>query len=258
MGRYIEFLNGLLLYSLINILNHKNWENSMQKIWKGSITSLLFVILGVAALIILIHYSEVNKYVSLQYLQLQADFLKLNAQQNYVVAAALYVLIFTLFITIMPFVIPFTLMGGFLFGTIPGFLLSLLSATTGSVISFLVIRTLIGPIIRKRFQNKLNEFDHKMKQHGASYLLTINLLSAIPYIVVDVLAALTNISLFTFIWTFIAGNIPVLLILSHTGQQLASIKSFGDILTPSILLGFGILAVLALLPIILKRFNFKL
>jgi len=94
-----------------------------------------------------------------------------------------------------------------------------------------------------------------MSQYGASYLLTLNLLSGIPYILIDILAALTSILPTTFVWTFVVGNIPVIFMLSYTGQHLATIHSFADILTPQTVVGFTVLAGLALLPSILKRFN---
>lgn len=229
----------------------------MPKLSNGSLSLLLCTILGIGSLIAVGYYTGINKYASLAFLQEQGLSLRIAVHQHYYMSMILYFFIFVTLITILPLVIPLTLMAGFLFGTVPGFFLSLNAATLGSVISYLVIRRYIGPSIHKRYESKLKDFEKKMHQHGASYLLTLNLMSAIPYILLDTLAALSNISLFTFIWTFALGNIPAIAILSYTGQELISIKSFNNIFTPTMLIGFGILAFIALLPLILKRFNCK-
>lgn len=230
----------------------------MKNLLKGSIKSLLAVALGIVALILLIHYSGLGRYVTLEYLQHKGDYFKAAAQQNYLLAVVGYLAIYIVLIAVVPVVIPLTLMGGFLFGLFPGFLLSLLAATIGSVIAMITIRHLIGPLLRKRYQKQLEKFSEKMQKNGATYLLTLQLLSVIPYFITDTLAALTNVSVRTFTWTFALGNTPLIFILSYTGQRLATIHSFGEILTPQILGGLAILALLASLPTILKRFNVNL
>jgi len=230
----------------------------MRKVWKGSAASALCIIIAIVALIVLAHFLGLNKYVTLPYLQGQGVSLKQYADNHYPFSMLLYLLIYIPLITVLPIVVPLTLMGGFIFGLIPGFILSLIAATIGSVLSMVTIRYFLAPMIQARYQKKLQAFNTKISQYGSTYLLTLQLLSVIPYIITDILTALTNVSVATFAWTFVVGNIPLIFILSYTGQHLAIIRSFGEILTPQILIGFAILALLALLPTILKRFNISL
>ncbi|MDR3549949.1 MAG: VTT domain-containing protein [Candidatus Babeliales bacterium] len=230
----------------------------MKILRKGSIMSLVIIILSVAALIALIHYAGLGKYFTLEYLQAQGDYYRSIVQRHYFLAVAAYLAIFIVLIALVPVVIPLALMGGFLFGLIPGFLLSLCAATIGSVLAMITIRYFLAPMLRTRYKTQLDAFDKKITQYGPTYLLTLQLLSVIPYFVTDILAALTSISVRDFTWAFAIGNIPLIFILTYAGQHLATIHSFGEILTTPMLLGLAALALLASLPAILRRFNINI
>jgi len=230
----------------------------LRKIWKGSITLFVIVVLGLIAVFALIKFSGIGHYMTLEYLQAKSEMLHVYVSQHYFKTMILFFISYIALITVLPFVVPLTLLGGFLFGIFPGILITLVAATVGSVLTFLTVRYLAASFIKGRYQAELESFDQKMKEGGPSYLLTLQLLSVIPYIVTDILAALTDIPLKTFMWTFFVGNIPLHLILVFTGTNLATVHSMHDILSPKIMIAFALLALLALAPIILKRFNVKI
>lgn len=226
----------------------------IRTVWKGSVAVFIIFSLGFIALIGLIKFSGINDYMTLEYLQAKSAILKSFVAQHYLTTMIGFFLAYILLITVLPFVFPLSLLGGFLFGIFPGILLTLIAATIGSTLTFLGVRYLAASLLKGRFKAELENFDQKMKTGGPSYLLTLQLLSVIPYIITDILAALTDISLQTFMWTFFVGNIPLHFILVFTGRNLATIHSLHDILSPQILIAFALLALLALAPMILKRF----
>ena len=75
----------------------------------------------------------------------------------------------------------------------------------------------------------------------------------LPFFVANALASLAPISLSKFMWTTSLGIIPGSLVYSFAGQQLDSIESMRDILSRDVLLAFGLLALLAIVPIVIKR-----
>ena len=94
------------------------------------------------------------------------------------------------------------------------------------------------------------QFNKAMKLYGKNYLLVIRFVAVIPFFLVNILVGLTNLSLWTFIWTTAIGILPGSLVYTFAGQQLNEIESLRDIFSFNILLAFFFLALLALLPII--------
>ena len=145
------------------------------------------------------------------------------------------------------------MVGGFLFGFLPCIVYASISATLGTTISFLVIRYVLGNVIRGKYAQKLDRFNEKIASHGtASYLLTMQLMGIIPYFVINVLAALTNVPTITFVWTTFVGSLPILGVYAFAGGQLYSVESVKDIFSPSIIALLVVLVLVALLPLLLR------
>ena len=81
----------------------------------------------------------------------------------------------------------------------------------------------------------------------------MQLLTVIPFFVINTLAGLADVPLFTFIWTTVLGSLPLLFIYSLAGRQLGEIEAVRDILKPHMVALLIILALLALLPMVIKR-----
>ena len=80
-------------------------------------------------------------------------------------------------------------------------------------------------------------------------------MALVPFFVINSLAAMTNVTLFTFIWTTSAGIIPISLLFTYMGSKLGTFNSVGEVLTLPIFLAFAALALIALLPIAIPMFK---
>jgi len=80
----------------------------------------------------------------------------------------------------------------------------------------------------------------------------IQLMGIIPYFVINVLAALTNVSITTFMWTTFVGSLPILGIYAFAGGQLYSVESVKDIFSPSIIALLVVLILDSLMPLLLR------
>jgi len=216
----------------------------------------LFIILAIVGLIVLLRLLGLTKYFSLAYLQESSHYFKEFLEEHYWSSATGYIGSYALLIAVgFPSVAPLTLLGGFLFGALPGALYAVLGGTIGSIITFVLIRYLFGPILQKKYKERLEIFNKQVHEHGSSYLLMLHFLSVVPYVVINSLAALTNISFWTFFWTTIFGSIPLSLIYSFAGLQLSTVKSVRDIFSPTLIILLFLLILLALLPIVIKRYR---
>ena len=207
-----------------------------------------FVILGI---IIATRFSSITEWMSLTQLKAHRGYLQQVVSEHYLLSVICYI---SLYITAVAFSIPvgvlLTLAGGFLFGVIAGVFYTNIGATLGATIAFLLVRYLIGETIQKKYGVQLAQFNRAMKLYGKNYLLVIRLIAVIPFFLVNILVGLTNLSLWTFIWTTAIGILPGSLVYTFAGQQLNEIESLRDIFSFNILLAFFFLALLALLPVI--------
>ena len=222
----------------------------------GSKLKKLLLLLAILGFIALMYYLRIGDYISLDYLKARSHSIKAGLETDYIGYVVYYVLTYTFLIAVtLPVSGPLTLLGGYLFGLLPGFMYALWAACLGSTISFLTIRYFLGSLLRDRYKVKLERFNEKINAYGYSYLLTLQLLSVLPYVLINILAALTNVPLIAFIWTTILGSIPLLFIYALAGRQLGHISSVSDILSAEMLLMLVLLAMLALLPMVFKRFR---
>src|SRR5579872_6505736 len=220
----------------------------------GGIKKALAVSFVIAVIIGVVWYLGLYEYFSLSALQSNRAYLEEMVKANYIKAVFIFIAVYAAVISFgMPGVPPLTLVGGFLFGFLPCIIYASISTTIGTTVSFLVIRYVLGNLIRGKYAQKLDRFNEKIASHGtASYLLTMQLMGVIPYFIINVLAALTNVPTVTFIWTTCVGSLPILCVYALAGRQLYMVESVRDIFSPSIIVLLAVLVVVSLMPLLLK------
>lgn len=213
------------------------------------------VIVVAAVLVILgLYYGGLKDWISLQGLKENSHYFKDMVTRNYWFSAMVYVGVYTLAMTAsLPIVAPFTLLGGFLFDTGMGALLSAVSAVLGSLIYVIVFRYFLYDSMHEQFKDQLAQFKENISIHGKSYVLILHLLAVIPFFMINTLGALADFSLWDVCWTTLVGSGPIFLIFAYQGKELAHIQSVGDIFSIHFIMALGLLVLLACLPIIIKR-----
>lgn len=217
-------------------------------------------IITIAILIILaiiIRFSGVLDLFSIETLKSHRQELLLFVVNHYWLAVLLYILLFTLVVaTTLPLAGFTTVLAGLLFGVSRGVIYANIGATIGAGFSFFILRHFIfGNTVPERFKPKLAQFTKSMERYGALYLLSMHLMSVLPFFVINALAALANVSFFTFIWTTSLGIIPISILYTYMGQRLGEISSISQILTLPVILAFASLAIIAILPVLLANFR---
>jgi uncharacterized membrane protein YdjX (TVP38/TMEM64 family) len=217
--------------------------------------------LAIGALIILalcfLVYFYAGHYFSLGALQQKSLYLRESVSVHYTAVLTLYTLLYTLSIVVgIPGIGPFTLLGGFLFGAIPALLASLVAITVGITSSFLIMRYFFAQTLGQKFAQKKVKFAERMQRYGPTYLITLNLLTIVPFFVINSLAVLSGVSVWTTVWTSIVGSIPMLIVYACAGKQFAEISSMRDLFSPQLIAAFIILILLSLIPLAIKRMNY--
>lgn len=204
--------------------------------------------------IILSWYAGLGEYLSLANIKQQSGYFKMGVEHNYALAVLVFMVLYTFLVAVgLPVVAPMSIVGGFLFGALPGTLYSSISTTVGSITSFLLVRHAMSNVVRERYRARLDKLNKRIKIYGYNYLVTLHLITIVPFFVINTLAALADVPLLSFVWTTIVGALPILFIYSYAGRQLVMIHSIRDILRPQVLIMLLLLALLSLLPMIIRK-----
>jgi uncharacterized membrane protein YdjX (TVP38/TMEM64 family) len=143
-----------------------------------------------------------------------------------------------------------TLAGGALFGLFTGLIIVSFASTIGATLACLAARYLLRDWVQKKFGEKLVKINKGMEKEGGFYLFSLRLVPIFPFFVINLVMGLTALPLRTFFWVSQIGMLPGTLVFVNSGKELAKIDSLSGILSPGLLISFGLLG---LLPIITKK-----
>lgn len=220
----------------------------------GKVVIALFLALGIGAFF----FFDLGQYLSLEALKNNRDKLLLYTESNYGFAVALFVLVY---IVQTAFSLPggaiLTLAGGFLFGSLLGTIYVNVGATSGATLAFLAARYLLRDWVEQKFGDRLEPIQAGFAQNAFSYLMTLRLIPAFPFFLVNLVSGLTRVNLGTYVVATAIGIIPGSFVYAYAGRQLGTINSLGEIASPPVLLAFTLLGLLALLPTVYRKWQEK-
>jgi uncharacterized membrane protein YdjX (TVP38/TMEM64 family) len=113
-----------------------------------------------------------------------------------------------------------TVSGGVVFGTLVGGLLAVISASTGATIVFLVARSAMGEFLIRRAGDLARKLIGRFHQDAFTYLLFLRLVPIFPFWLVNLVPALCQVRLATFIAATAIGITPATFAFAFFGAGL--------------------------------------
>ncbi len=195
-----------------------------------------------------------HEMISLKALQENKEEMLQAVSNNPVVTAAVFMFVYALFVALsLPAATLLTLTGGFLFGPWLGTLYVVSAATIGATVIFIAAKTSLGETLREKAGGLYKRVEGNMKENAAGYLLFMRLVPVFPFFLVNIVPALFNVRLRTYILTTFFGIIPGSFVYVNLGGQLADIDKLGDLASSQTLLAFALLGFFALIPTLYKQ-----
>ena len=206
---------------------------------------------------------DVNSYVTLENLRENRAVLEAFIKDNRIVAPLLFMAVYALMVAFsLPVGWVMTPTGGFLFGSVLGTGLSVVSATVGATALFVIAKTSVGDALRAKAGPWLDKLADGFQRDAFSYLLTLRLIPLFPFFVINLAPAFLGVRLNTYVVATFVGIIPASFVFTYFGVGLGSVFdktldsgepfSAAHVLTPEIITALGGLGVLALLPVAYK------
>jgi uncharacterized membrane protein YdjX (TVP38/TMEM64 family) len=210
----------------------------------------------IIALLVLAWALDLTSFITLESLKLQRENL-LDLVTRYPVLSIIgFISIYILSVAIsLPIATLLTLLGGFLFGRWLGTILIVISATIGATILFLAARSAIGNSLREKAGPLYKKIETNMRHNAIGYLLFMRLVPLFPFFMVNIVPALFNIRLISYIVTTFVGIIPGTFVYANVGRELGTIESLTDLASTETLIAFSLLGIFALIPTIYKQFQ---
>ena len=197
-----------------------------------------------------------QKYLSLETIKANRDALVGFTRDHYVLSIAAAFVIYTIAVACsIPGALVLTLTCGFLFGKWVGTLVVITAATLGATLVFLAARYLFADWARRKMGDVGRKINDGFSENAFSYMLFLRLVPAFPFFLVNLAPALTNIPLPTYVLATAIGIIPGTFVYANLGETLSTIDSLSGLVSKETLIAFALLGVLALVPIVIKRFK---
>lgn len=203
---------------------------------------------------------DLDRFVSFSALSENRDALKAFVADNHVGAVAIFILAYTAATALsLPGGAILTVTGGFLFGNVFGTLWAVVAATAGATLVFLAARTALGDFLRDKAGSAVRRLEEGFRDNAFNYLLFLRLVPAFPFFVINLVPAFLGVPLRTYVAATLIGIIPGTFVFAQVGEGLDSVfaaggkPDLGNVLTLDIALALTGLAVLALLPIAVKK-----
>jgi uncharacterized membrane protein YdjX (TVP38/TMEM64 family) len=146
------------------------------------------------------------RYLSWDYLRANLDQLQARVQERLVLSAILFVVGYTLVISLsLPVAGILTVLSGALFGRWLGTLLSSTGSVVGATLAFLSSRYLFRDLVQRHFGHRLTAFNEGVRREGGYYLFTLRLVPVFPFFLLNLGMGLTSMSLGTYVWVSLLG-----------------------------------------------------
>jgi len=206
-------------------------------------------------------------YLSFDTLRDNREALIAFRDDNYLLTVLLFLVAYIL---IVGFSLPggtiATLTGGFLFGTVFGVLFNVTGATIGAAVIFLAARHGFGETLGAKMDGSkgaIKKIKDGIDENQWSMLFIIRLVPIVPFFVANLIPAFMQVPLYRFVISTFVGIIPASIVFTSIGSGLGAVFAAGEtpnlgiIFEPHILLPILGLAILSLVPVILKAVTGK-
>lgn len=247
-----------------------NW---LRRLWP------LLLLLGLGGLIVAMGW---HRYLTLEHLANNRETLRGLIEGNLALALAAFVAIYAVTIALsLPGGAVLTIAGGFLFGWLVGGAASVVAATVGATVVYLVAKTTLRDILVAKAGPRLKRFAEGFREDAFSYLLFLRLVPVFPFWLVNLAPGLLGVPFATYVLTTALGIIPGTFAFSLAGNGLDSVieaqqaahqsclAKAGEggqescpygldpsaLLTPELIAGLVALGLVSLIPVAVKWFR---
>ncbi len=204
-----------------------------------------------------------HRYFTLETLQNNREALEGWVDASPLRALAIFIAVYAVAVAIsFPGASIMTIFGGYLFGLAIGVPAIVVAATLGASAIFVASKTALGDFLHARASGFAKRMEDGFREDELNYMFVLRLVPVFPFWAINIAAGLLGVSLRNFLIGTFFGIIPGTFVYASIGNAAGAAFDAGEDVTlsgilfkPATLLPIIGLIALALLPVVLKRFN---
>lgn len=222
-------------------------------------------LLVIAAALGLFFATGANKYFSLDTLQENREWLLTQVSENPVQSVLIFMGIYAAAVAIsFPGASILTIFGGFLFGPLLGGAAVVVAATFGALIIFLAAKGAFAQVLQAKAGGFVKKLEDGFRDNELSYMFLLRLIPVMPFWAVNIASGLLGVKTRNYLIGTFFGIMPGSIVYASIGNGVGAAFEAGEqpnlsgvLLQPAILFPLIGLIVLALIPILYRRFSSK-
>ncbi|MEO1206832.1 MAG: TVP38/TMEM64 family protein [Pseudomonadota bacterium] len=236
-------------------------------------------LIGIGTLMAIAFSFGWHEYLSLETIGRNYETLSATIQGNLALSLLAFISVYIVVVALsLPGALPLTIAGGLLFGWQIGGPATIVAATIGATVIFLVAKTSLGETLASKAGGAVEKLRAGFQENALSYLLFLRLVPAFPFFIVNLAPAILGVPLRTYVIGTFLGIIPGTMAFSFAASQFGSVieetnaehaacvSTNGEAACPyvidastlvskEILLAFAAIGIVALIPVIVKKWS---
>lgn len=128
-------------------------------------------------------------------------------------------------------------------------IVSTAASACGALLTMLFARHYFRDSVETRFASKLRGINQGIEKNEVAYLISLRLAPVIPFVAFNLLAGLTRVKPWTFLWTSFLGMLPGTMLYVNAGNELAKVNRLEELISLEVVIS---LAALALVPFLIQ------
>ncbi len=227
---------------------------------------------AILALLAVGYLAGLHEYFSLSNLIKHREAMVMFVSDNILIAVLGYVALYVVVVAVsFPGASALTITAGLIFGGVLGGALTVIGATLGAIVIFLIARSSLGDVLEKKAGPFIQKMIAGFQKDQFQYLLTLRLTPIFPFWVVNIVPALLNMKLIPYAIATLIGIIPGTFAFAYIGAGLDSVIAAQEyanprcadagtcsieisaLITTDLLIALAGLAALSALPFIIKK-----
>ena len=225
------------------------------------ILGIIYLSIVSGFLLLFFSHFSFDEFSSFELIKINRDKLNDIKNSNLFIASILFTIGVIIWVMLLGFGSPVTLVGGFIFGKWLGTILVVLGLSIGATFLYLTANFFFKDIIEKKFSSKFSNLTERFKKNEFTFFLIYRFVGGIPFFISNILPTLFNVKIINFFFGSIIGMLPQLFVGASLGAGLNKVIEnneklptiFDILLNPDIYLPIIGLMIFVLMGFLIKK-----
>ena len=182
------------------------------------IIGLIYIIVLFSFLYLLLSNISISDISSYNFIQNYQDKLNSFKSQNTFLLIFIFILFVNIWVLMLGFGSPISIIGGFIFGQWIGTLLTALSLSFGSLMLYFLGKYFFYEFLKEKYYKKFNYLSNIFKNNELSIMIIYRFVGLVPFFIANLIPVIFNVKPLNYFLGTLIGILPSIFILVSLGS----------------------------------------